>query len=418
MKLHFVGIGGIGISGVAQFCAERGDEVSGSDLAQSEVWPILERSKIKLFQSHSSQNVPADADAVIYSAAVPESNVERVSARIQKIPEFSSFAFLGQISKNFRTIAVAGTHGKTTTTGLISAGFLDANFGANVFCGSTLREFGGSNFWSGGGEFFLVEACEYRENFKFLNPEIVILTTVQYDHPDFFADEEAYLAAFARFSAGAKMVIFHRKDKNAQKVLQNFGGKKVAVAEDFGQNLALQIAGKKNRENAALALKLAQKLELDEKRFCRGMSNFSGAARRQEFLGEKFGAKIFDDYAHHPNEIEAVLQAFEQKYPQKKIGIIFESHQFSRTRKFLHDFAAALAKYHSVGVFPIYPCRDSEADKKDFSHLNLVAQVPRATPVQSFEDAKSFLQREKPDILIFAGAGKISAFAREFLARG
>lgn len=457
MKLHFIGIGGIGISGLAQLCVSRGDVISGSNLGKTNVWPILEslespppqREGVRggrqienhnpppsppyeggnfLFDFHDEKHVPEDCDAVIYSEAIIFSGIKNVElewAKKNNIPTYSYFEYLGKISEEYRTIAVAGTHGKTTTTGLIASGLIEAGFDFTALVGSTLREFGGSNFkppqspLSGEGkkEWLLVEACEYRENFQFLNPEVVILTNIEFDHADHFRDEGHYFGAFEDLISKAQTVIFHAEDGRAHRVLKNFIGEKVSVSEV--PDLSLQIPGEHNRQNAALGLGLVQILNEgseseNTEKFIKGMEQFSGAGRRQEFLGVKESVQIFDDYGHHPTEIRATIAAFREKFPGGKIALIFEPHQYSRTKMFFDAFVESLKLSNHTAIFPIYAARDTEEDKKNMSH-EILAQAVGAETVETVRDVKDFLKRHQPDVLLFMGAGKISEFAREFM---
>ena len=420
MKLHFVGIGGIGISALAQFCGDRGDEISGSEFdAKNPILSILRAKNFKIFLTHEKKNVPENCDAVIFSEAIDEKNPELILAAEKKIPRFSYFEFLGKISENFCTIAIAGTHGKTTTTALAAAGFLAAEFWPTIFVGAQISEFSGQNFLAGKNNFLLLEACEYRENFKFLSPEICVLTSIDFDHPDSFSDEKKYFAAFSNFVKNTKFVIFHETDENVKKILKNFRGQKIAISKKSSEKFT-KICGQKNRENAAAAFEISKILKKNfqqkicEKKFISGIENWRGAARRQEFLTKKNGVKFFSDYGHHPAEIRATIQFFREKFPQKKIGLIFEPHQFSRTKKFFREFLASFSAADATGIFPIYAARDSKKDR-EFRVEKFCEKNAKIQKIENFADVKNFLKKNSPAILIFMGAGKIDFFAREFL---
>ncbi len=414
MKIHFIGIGGIGTSALAQYCLRRGDSVTGSNQGETEIIPKLREQGMKvMIDGQKTDNIPEVCDLVVYSEAISEENPERQEATKRKITQKSYFESLGEISKDFRTIAVAGTHGKTTTSGMIAAGSLAADFSATFFVGSTLKEFGGSNFHSGTNEYAVIEACEYRENFRFLHPEIIVLTNVEWDHPDYYQTEEQYLKAFQSFLAKAKTVIFHEEDVMATKLLQTLSVEKIPVKRT---SLDLSVSGDHNQANAALAMQLAKYLELDLENFKQGLEQFTGAGRRQEYLGEKNGVNIFDDYAHHPTEVRATIQAMREKFPESKIVVIFEPHQFSRTRVFLDEFVEALNTADEVGLFPIYEARDSQEDKATVSIESLQEKIAGSVSVKTKEEADQFLQKfEKGDAVVFMGAGRISGFVREFL---
>lgn len=443
MKIHFIGIGGIGISALAQFCKTQGHEISGSEIQETGISEILRKQNIEIQIPQRAENVPEDCDLVVYTEAIifcEEENPEFLEAKKRKIPIKSYFEFLGEISQKFRTIAVAGTHGKTTTTGLLTAGFKQANFGASIFVGSKLRELDNSNFSAGTNDFLLVEACEYRNNFQFLCPEIVILTNVELDHVDFYRDENHYFETFAHFCKKAKVVIFHKEDKNAQKVLENFKGQKIAVSSKKIADMNLSISGIHNRENAILALACAEYLKenFNFSQFKKGLESFSGAWRRQEFLGEKslndqdselHKILVFDDYGHHPTEIKATLQSFRERFPDQPIGLIFEPHQFSRTKQFFEEFLSAFELADLTGLFPIYEARDTKEDKESISIDHFALKNKKFHKIENQIDAQVFAKMllsqglehsklrldEIVPVLLFMGAGKIDVFAKNFL---
>ncbi len=413
MNIYFSGIGGIGISALAQFCLNRGDDISGSDIAESVMTKYLAKKGVPINFQQTAENIDENIDLLVYTEAIPAKNPERVRARELNIPQKSYFEYLGEISRDFKTIAVAGTHGKTTTTGLISAGFLATEVKPTVVVGTVLDIFGKTNFYSGDSEFFVVEACEYRENFRFLSPEIVVLTGIDHDHIDAFPTEESYFQAFEKFVSKAKIVIYHADDKNIARVLQNFTGQKVAVKNS--PKLDLKLIGEFNQRNAALALKLAEVLQLDLESFTKGLQKFENIGRRQEFLREKDGILFYDDYAHHPQEIQALYQGFKEKFRGKKVGMVFEPHQHSRTKELFNGFCKVFAKIDSLGIMPIYAARDSAEDKK-FTIKNFFRENSEWQKVANFSDMREFLQEfSKGDVVIFCGAGNVSEFGRNFL---
>jgi UDP-N-acetylmuramate--alanine ligase len=414
MNIYFSGIGGIGISALAQFCLNRGDNISGSDIAESVMTRFLAKKGVLINFKQTAENISTNIDLLVYTEAVPVNNPERKRAQELKIPQKSYFEYLGEISRNFRTIAVAGTHGKTTTTGLISAGFLATKVNPTVVVGTVLNLFNGSNFHAGDSEFLIVEACEYRENFRFLNPEIIVLTGIDHDHIDAFPTEESYFLAFEKFIKKAKTVVYHADDENIARVLQNFSGQKIAI-QDPAKKLDLKLIGEFNQRNALLAVKLAEVLKLDLKSFTKGLQKFAGAGRRQEFLGEKDGILFYDDYAHHPVEIRELYKGFKEKFRGKKVGMVFEPHQHSRTKELFRDFCQTFANIDKLGIMPIYAARDSIEDKK-FTIDNFFRENSEWQKVANFADMQKFLQEfGKNDVVIFCGAGNISDFGRAFL---
>lgn len=420
MKLHFVGIGGIGTSGLAQLCAHLGHEISGSNLGSN---PIFEKLRnlgfTSLYTEHDAYNLATDTDLLIYSEAIPADNPERQRAAKLGIKEKNYFEYLGEISKSYQTIAVAGTHGKTTTTGLITSGFQATNFEATTLVGSTLDSLGGTNFKPGNNKFLLAEACEYRDNFKFLTPEVLIITNLEWDHADYYKSEDDYLAAFKRLAQKSKNILYHQNDEAVRTLLADVHTNKLPIPAQSANSweAILNIWGEANQQNATLSLALAHFLELNLETFKEGLGHYKGAGRRQEFLGEKNGVKVFDDYGHHPTEIKATLQAVRAHFPQAKIGLIYEPHQYSRTRQFFNEFADSFRLADYTGLFPIYEARDTDKDKASVSLQDFQNNNPNLTLIEDIQDAQNFCQKLKTgDLLLFMGAGKISQFAHEFIA--
>ncbi|PID70731.1 hypothetical protein CSB37_01445 [bacterium DOLZORAL124_38_8] len=415
MKIHFSGIGGIGLSALAQMCFAKGHQIQGSDTSDTSViWPILKQKGVTLFTRQTSENIDDSLDLLVYSEAVLATNPERVKAESLNIPQKSYFEFLGEISQTYRTIAIAGTHGKTSTTGLIARALQECKFDANIIVGTALEFLGNTNFSAGKEKVLVVEACEYRENFRFLSPEIVVLTSVEWDHVDAFPTEELYFKAFEKFVSGAQLVIAHSDDAGAKKVLQNFKGKIHWI--DNTQVIDLSILGEFSKRNARQALAVGTYLGLDKNIFAKGLQKYVGASRRQEFLGFYKGIKIYDDYAHHPSEIKALLKAFKSHFSQNKVGIIFEPHQFSRTKQFFSEFLEVLSLADKSAFYPIYAARDSEQDKQ-FS-LTEHLKNTGIELLQSEAEIQQFLAQFKTDdVVLFCGAGNISQVAHNFLQK-
>ncbi len=416
MRIHFIGIGGIGISALAQFCLKRGDRVTGSDVQKNMLFPVLQKLGAKLFTSQKKENVPRDTDLVVYSEAVEEKNPERRAAQKKNIPQKSYFEYLGEISKKFRVIAVCGTHGKTTTTAMLAQGFLKSGFDVTAIVGTTIKAWGNKNFHAGTSGWLLVEACEYRNNFQFLRPEIVILTDLDYDHPDSFESEEAYYRAFSDFCAKAKTIIFHENEAS-RRVLFRSTGTKIPVQDTDPVDLRSAF-GKHNERNARLAIAAAKHIKVDTAKFLKSIAHFQTPGRRQEFLGEKKGVKIYDDYAHHPEELRALFSAFREKFPGKKLAVIFEPHQFARTIQFFDAFVEVLKMPDVLGICPIYAARDSDEDRKKMPTKKLIAAIQGAIKVEKKTDVKKVLLPLSPgDVLVFVGAGNVSDLAHQFVSK-
>ncbi len=423
MKLHFVGIGGIGISSLAQFCVERGDKVTGSEMQETVILPKLRDLGVQVFISQKEENIAVGTELLVYSEAVPETNPERAFAKENNIPQKSYFEYLGEISKEYRTIAVCGTHGKTSTIALLASGFADTDFDPTIIIGTTLPQFGETNFHKGNSKWMLIEACEYRRNFRFLKPEIVVLADLDYDHPDAFPTEEDYYQAFSDFCENAETVIYHDNEKS-RRVLASFKGNRVSVSNPGSGNLepGLKplyyniIFGEYNRRNLALALETTEFLEVDIDKFKKGLEKFVPPGRRQEYLGEKDGIHIYDDYAHHPTELKALIAALREKHPNQKVAMIFESHQHARTIQFFDEFVEVLQQLDHIGIFPIYPARDTEEDKQKMPTSKLIKAIPNAVEIKSVVNVKEFAsQLNMGDVLVFTGAGRVDELAKHFM---
>jgi len=263
-----------------------------------------------------------------------------------------------------------------------------------------------------------VEACEYRDNFKFLKPDILLITNLEWDHADFFKNEEEYFAAFTRLAAKSKNVLYHQGDEAARNLLENIDTNKRPIPQQSANNweAILNVWGTANQQNATLALALAHMLELNLDTFKEGLGHYKGAGRRQEFLGEHQALQVFDDYGHHPTEIRATLEAFRAQFPQSKIGLIYEPHQYSRTRQFFAEFADAFRLADYTALFPIYEARDTEEDKVAVSLEDFVNDNSNLNLVSTIDEAQAFTKKlNNGDILLFMGAGKISQFAHKFI---
>jgi UDP-N-acetylmuramate--alanine ligase len=416
MHYHIVGIGGIGVSALAQLLVHQGHSVSGSDQKETKIFEALHTAGIKTMVPQCAANVPNNTDVLIFSAAVPQTNPEREEATRRDIAQVSYFEYLGKITHTKKTIAVTGTHGKTSTVALLSAGMIGANEQPTVVVGTRMKAFGNSNFLAGKNDWLVVEACEYKNNFGPLEPDIVVLTNAELDHPDYYKSLDQYLEHFAHFVRKAKTVICHADDENTEKILSNFEGEIIRVAAKAADGIKLALPGKHNRSNAALCLAVAQKLNFDENKFRKGMADFEGAARRLEYLGLKHGVHVYDDYGHHPTEIEATVQSLREKYPNSTIGLVFEPHQFARTKAFFNEFLECFKHADVVGMHPIFAARDTEVDKKAVSIDDFIEKKPSIAAVRTQADARQFSKQLKEnDVLIFMGAGNIDAFAHEFM---
>lgn len=419
---HFIGIGGIGMSAIARMFFLEGKKITGSDLAQSMVTGELEKFGINIFYKQEAENIFPDIDVVVYTPAIAENNPELMRARELGIPTFSYPEMLGIISKEKYTIAVSGTHGKTTTTAMIAKVMIDAGLDPTVIVGSFLKD-QKSNFVAGKSKYLVVEACEYKRSFLNLHPNILVITNIDEDHLDYYKDIEDIQSAFkelaSRLATDDHLVCFP-DDKNLSAVVAGVN----CVVDDcsiLNSGEKITLAGEHNKKNARTALSVAKTLGIDEEKAVTSLNAFSGTWRRFEYKGKtKNGATVYDDYAHHPTEIKATLSMAREMFSDKKITAVFQPHLYSRTKDHLNDFAGAFEKADSVLLAPIYAAREV-FDASISSEI--VAEKVRSLHGGKVESYENFEQislelshLSENDVIVIMGAGDIGTLANELVA--
>ncbi len=394
MRIHMIGIGGIGMSALAQLYVHEGTHVSGSDKEASPTTQLLEKKGVHVSIGQKAENVPTDVDLVVYSDAVWNDNPERMRAKELGLKEISYFEALGGVAKGKRTIAVTGTHGKTTTSALIAKILKDAGKEPTAIIGSIVPEFG-SNFLAGKSDIFVVEACEYRNHFLRFHPDILVVTNMEWDHTDFFKSFDEMKKAFEEARGQAKTVI----DAGVYK------SETVPV---------LQLIGDFNMMNAraAKAAVRAAFPDIPDPAIDSSLAAFTGTWRRFEIKGAtEEGALVVDDYAHHPGAISATLKAAREKFPDKTLVVAFHPHLYSRTRDLMEDFAKAFTDADEVLLAPIYPAREEPIEGVTSEALakRIVANGKHAEALPSLDAVEAELKaRSAPEtVLITMGAGDI-----------
>lgn len=411
--LHFIGIGGAGMSALATMMLSKGKRVSGSDIQMTSLTQELERLGARIAYRHAAENVSTDADCVIYTLAVDATNPELAEAKKRGVPLFTYAQFLGAVSAGFKTIAVSGTHGKTSTTGMIARVLTDAGLEPSVIVGGTLRDFG-SNFVAGTGPYFIIEACEFERSFLNLHPEIAVITNIDNDHLDYYANLAGIQKAFREFAERVGpdgVLVCDPSDPAVRPIL---GGLRCRVI-DYGvfiqPDLKLQAPGAHMIRNAAAALAIADILRIDANVARDALERYSGVLRRFEHKGKTVGgADVYDDYAHHPTEIRATLRAARERFPDKRIHAIFQPHLFSRTKMLVRDFAASFGDADEVIFTPIYAAR--EAPNPDISSDMLARETRMHHPnVSALRDINElcghFAKSDASDVIFTMGAGDI-----------
>lgn len=418
-NIYMVGIGGIGMSALAQLLVHQGKNVSGSDREESPTTKLLAEKGVAVSIGHDSCLIPADAELLIYSDAVWPDNPERMRAKEMGLPEMSYFEALGVVSKNMRTLAVTGTHGKTTTTGMLAVILKHAGENPSAIVGSIVSDFG-SNYLSGSEDLLVVEACEYKDHMLKLSPEILVITNAEWDHTDYFPTLERMLESFGKAARAVPkngIVVVDPNGPNMDTVLKGVTARIVDYTKEEVPHLKL--LGEFNRANARAAKAAARAAfpDIPNAVADEALAAFKGSWRRFEYKGKTpKGASVYDDYAHHPTAIEKTLQAVREKFPDKKIVVAFHAHLYSRTRDLMQGFGKALARANEVIVAPIYPAREEPIPGITNRALAeaICAEGGDAHALDSFEKIRKALLGYGSDTLILTmGAGDIYKVAEQ-----
>lgn len=416
--IHFIGIGGVGVSALARMALLNKVNVAGSDILEGVIFKKIKKLGGKVVIGHKKANLSKETEMVIYSPAIPENNPELSLARKLKIPTYSYPEALGMISKDMYTIAVSGAHGKTTTTSMIAEIMISAKKDPTVVVGGLLKK-QKDNFVLGKSKYFIAEACEYKESFLSLFPQILVITNIDNDHLDYYKNIKRIQDAFAKFIIKVprdKFIVCNPSDKNIksaiEKALQITN--KIAKIIDYTKeklNIELLIPGEYNIQNAKAALAVAQLIGIKKEQVKNFLGKFLGSWRRFEYKGKtKNGAFIYDDYAHHPTEIRATIKATREKFPDKEIIIVFQPHLYSRLKFLLKDFAKSFNNANKVIVADIYAAR--EKDDKSIHARDLVKEMQRyktgVSYIKNFSDIKKYLKKVNDNaVIITMGAGDI-----------
>jgi len=442
-RVHLVGIGGIGLSAIARILVARGHAVSGSDLEDSPLLAELEKAGMQVYRGHAAEQV-GNAEMVIISSAIPTRNPEVQEALRKGVPVVKRAEILEDLIGDRRTIAVAGTHGKTTTTSMIARILLDAGLDPTFVIGGVVQGLD-TNARHGEGDLFVIEADEYDRMFLGLRPEVAVVTHVEWDHPDCYPSPQTMEEAFRQFvlqvpsdgcvivcgdqEAAAELAAGRRNgsvrpmrdthgiayglepgaDLRATEVVQEGSHSRFHVAW-MGESLGwfeVRLPGMHNVSNALAALAVAGRLGVPWDRVREALPRFSGVQRRFEVTGIGSNVVVVDDYAHHPTEIRATLSAARQAYPGRKVWAVFQPHTFSRTRALRDEFAQSLCLADAVVVLPVFPAREEGDPIAEAQHLVRLIPGGRATLAPSLEDAARFvLDRVAPgEMVLTLGAG-------------
>ena len=440
-KIHMIGIGGISMSGIAEILLNWGFEVSGSNNVDSEILHILKNAGAKIFIGHDANNI-GDADCVVYTAAISKDNVELVRAKELGIPVIERSSFLGELTRCYKnTIAISGTHGKTTTTSLVSLCFLEAKKDPSIQVGAIIKELNG-NYRVGNSENFVIEACEYVESFLKFSPRSEIILNIDNDHLDYYKTLENVKKAFIKYvkllPKGGHLII-NADDKNCLDLpkyskaetikygitntdvdflaknisfdAEGFPEFDVYKYNEFYSHIKLNIPGKHNVSNALACIALCDAYGISKTHIKNALLKFHGADRRFEYKGTVNGAKIYDDYGHHPTEVSATAKALSNKEFNQS-WVVFQPHTYSRTFTLLNDFAHALLSFDHIIITDIYAAREKNTyniSSKDLA--NAIEKLgKKAIYIPTLEDCATYLKEnvKENDIILTLGAGTVT----------
>ncbi len=444
MRLHLVGIGGSGMSAIAQVLLDKGYKVSGSDQMENVRTGLLREREATVIVGHRAENI-ANTDAVIMSSAIPVDNVEIVAAQSAGIPVLKRADFLRHLMVDKVGIAVAGTHGKTTTTAMIAHILLENDQDPTVILGGDLPLAGG-NGRAGNSDYFVIEADEYDYMFLGLLPVIAVITNIEHDHPDLFPSPSVYFEAFREFAAllpeHGKLVVsgedpgiaemLNEAELSGVEIIRYGLQEEETSAESFDFKaidcranqlggtdfilldkqqtvgvVRLRVPGLHNVRNALAAIAVTLSLELEFGQICRALADFGGVGRRFQVLGEIGGVTVIDDYAHHPTEIQATLSAARQRFGNRCLWSVWQPHTYSRTRLFLPQFATSFADADRVIALDIYRSRETDSLGIDMAEISTKIEHPNVVYIGQKQEAVNYLlDRIRPgDVVITLGAG-------------
>lgn len=409
------------MSAIARMMLKASKQVSGSDSSDSEIIQALKKEGAEIFLDQKAENLNSNKpDLVVYTAAISEDNPELQEARRLGILTKTYSEMLGLISEGKYTIAVSGTHGKTTTTAMVADCLIDAGLEPTVIVGSLLSKNRG-NFVAGKSSMFVVEADEYKKNFQYLNPQILVITNIDEDHLDFYKNladiQNAFAELVAKIPADGYLVC-NTSDPHLAPVIEKVS----CTVLDYGSislgDLNLQVPGAHNVENAKAALVVGSALGVDSEQLKKSLENFSGVWRRFEYKGQtKDGALVYDDYAHNPKKVAAVIAGAQEKFPDKKITIVFQPHLYSRTKLLFADFVKALSGADRLIVTEIYAAR--EQNDPTITGKMLAEAVGRAEYISDFGEIARKLEESatKNDVILIVGAGDVYKISEKIVQK-
>ena len=442
-SVYFIGIGGIGMSALARYFNRIGAEVGGYDLHQTPLTRELEREGIEVHYEARPEHIPQHVDLVIYTPAVPNDFPELVEVRTQGLRLVKRAEALGIISQRHRTLAVSGTHGKTTTSAMAAYLMKEANTDAVAFLGGISANYD-TNYLAGSGEWLVVEADEYDRSFLQLNPEVAVVTFIEPDHMDIYGEASAFEDSFhdfiSRIHEGGVVITKRAIAEQLKRSLQHVTTQTYGIEDEsadwsahnvtvidgkysfdlrhhdrYFRGLQLQMPGRHNIENAVAAVAATVAAGVSLELVVKLLGGFRGVQRRFEILGKWRGATIISDYAHHPTEVSAAITSANELFGSYRVIGIFQPHLYSRTRDFANEFAAALSDLQEVVMLELYPAR--EIPIEGISSITIFSNISAGKKyLVDSSEVVDLLRVLDGDILLFMGAGDIDRIARSLLS--
>ena len=448
IHVHFIGIGGISMSGLAEILIKEGFKITGSDMKASEITRTLEDMGAFVYIGQRASNIDDKPDLVVYTAAIHQDNEEFKACVDAGVPMLTRAELLGQIMDNYKfSVAVSGTHGKTTTTSMLSHIFIEADVDPTISVGGMLDAIGG-NIRVGHSEYFVTEACEYTNSYHKFFPDTSIILNVDADHLDFFKDIDEIIESFHTFAGNLKdtgTLVVNGDMDSFDKVTKDLGCSIITFGEsdkidyyptdietdDNGHisftavrkgkalgKVSLNVGGVHNVTNALSAIAVAIHYGIDFDTCVAGLASFAGAKRRFEKKGERMGVTVIDDYAHHPTEIKATLKTA-KKMVKNELWLVFQPHTYTRTKALFNEFVDALTLADHIVIADIYAAREKDTGLVHASDLRdeLIKKGKDAHYFPTFDEIENFLLKncKKNDLLITMGAGDVVNIGEQLL---
>ncbi|MGN1162558.1 MAG: UDP-N-acetylmuramate--L-alanine ligase [Christensenellales bacterium] len=438
-KIFFVGIGGISMSGLALYLSKNGYDVSGSDISENEQVKMLKNHGIKVFLGHNKTNVEG-SELVVFNSAIDEHNPELTRAKNLGLKIISRSELLRLVSREHEhVVAVAGTHGKTTTSAMIGEIFCLAGLAPTIHIGGVSKNLG-TNFLIGEKQYFITEACEYKDNFLSLNPEVGVVLNVDDDHLDYFKTKQNLKRSFERFAFQSDFSIVYdgflqKNSKKTEKIVQigensqycwadnieieankKYGFDAIFCGEYVGR-IHLGVFHKHNVTDALFAVAVAKYYGISNQIIVRALENFAGVRRRFEEIGWSGGVRVVIDYAHHPKEISSTMTSAKD-ITKGRLFVVFQPHTYSRTKKLFNEFVSCFDLADKLYIFRTYPARENYDKKYNARTLSKeISKHKKCLYFSSFKKMKASIQKDikEGDMLLVLGAGDIDHFANYFL---